>query len=278
MAVPYSATFSTADWNSRYALTSDASDASITDATSGLIANADMTLGVTNTAAGVRVRSNGATAIASSTVLSTLRWDTTLSENYSVEFDVTPTGDLPADFSDPNNRVYVGATKASGFSSGILFSKQGLALAPDPLAPQVVVKPLAGTAILLDGSTLTIRIVTDADINKQFVYVTKSSVAYEVADSDGAHDLLFTVTPLEATLSIDCVLLATRATGGAARDYSIEVSSVRIGAGTATPASLPVAVVKQTGPALVGRKVLLDGSGSYDPAGTALSYSWALMG
>ena len=55
--------------------------------------------------------------------------------SFTFEFDITLTPDIPKDFSNPRHRLFVGATNQQGFSGGLLFSHQGLALADSPEDP-----------------------------------------------------------------------------------------------------------------------------------------------
>jgi hypothetical protein len=151
MPIPSSAKFDIFDWNIRAEDTSDySSDAQLSDSVESItqyafIPNSNTVTadGFTTLVADARINSSE-TAVSSVLQIS----DSLLvpvPENYTFEFDVyLPDGDelvsppirqVPLNFNNPDNRIFVGAINQQGYTAGFLFSYEGIALASHPEDP-----------------------------------------------------------------------------------------------------------------------------------------------
>lgn len=281
MAIPTSALFSTFDWNSRAASTADAGDATVLDTTNGLLAAAGTSTGFYNQTLGVEGVADSTGLILVSPALATLKYASTVPDAHTFEFDVSFPDDLPDDFSDQDNRVFIGAVAATGQTSGFLFSKKGIALAASPFSEEKDVDFLAGSADKLyeAGSirdTITIRSIVDSTTKVATIYITDTADCYETDTLYGSHNFAYTATAPTSTLGEDQLLVAVRSKDVDAGRYTVRLKSVRLTNGSVSTPDSPVAYAEFVDTVNVGRRVRLDGRNSYDPEGAALTYHWEI--
>lgn len=293
MATPTSTLFDILDMNSRSASTADAGDVLITDSTSGALVLASGGSGITqsafNTARGLALRANASASVTPGTpVLATYRLPIAVPELFTFEFDISLPWDMPADFSDQNKRIFVGAANRQGLSAGFLFSKKGIGLAPSPFTDASEVRTLAGSANTLlslgewiredNGAAayITVRALVDNTNGRMSLYITPTATAYKEDLEYGAHTLSYTVSASETTLNMDQVLVALRSDVDDNANFSAEVSSLRLASTLVSPPQRPTAVIPYIDAVRVGRRLQLDGRGSYDPLGSDLTYRWEI--
>lgn len=281
MAVPTSAIFTVLDWNQRAATTADAGDALITDPTSGWKAQ---TLVVdTNTsysAAGLLLRANATKHFMASPVLATSTLYATVSSVHTFEVDMVLPADVPIDFMDQDNRIFIGAINLSNYTSGFLFSKQGIGVCSSPFSKNENITTLQGSSKYMwdaDGNPIpfTLRAVVDDD-KRLNVYLTPTEETYELGTTYGYHKLAYNVPAIESSLPASQILLAIRSKGPSATDYQLLIKSLRLENSKVSTPNKPVAKVLPPQTTTVGRKARLDGRESYDPENTALSFEWEI--
>lgn len=280
MAIPVSALFTVFDWNSRYASTPDAGDLSIIDTTGGLLVAPVYANGFYNQALGLEGRADSTGMLVVAPVMATLSYPIGVPNDNTFEFDISLPADIPADFSDKDNRIFVGACATNGRTAGFMFSSKGIALAPSPYSDEDDIKYLSGSqdGLITGGVTndLTIRCITDSDTGRASVYITRTAVAYESDSVYGSHSFGYTTLLPLSTLGQDQLLLAIRSRSVSAGNYVVRLGSARMGQGSVATPDSPVAVIEYSPPVHVGRRLKLDGRGSYDPESLALTYHWEL--
>lgn len=303
MSLPASTKFDIFDWNLRASTTDDAGDALLSDATNSLRANAfipfpnvDIVNGyATFFAQGSRRRTTDTVrSFASITDLPAGVPDT-----FTFEFDIVLDEDfLPMDFSDPEQRIFVGAVNQQGATAGFLFSYDGIALARYPEDPSVT--RLSGSKALLfddsaEGSPLfdsvTVRAIVDGDDNRLSIYVGATSEVYvtgfhHLADITLKYNISApsTVEQVDHPSSFfplgDGIALQASARPdpeAPTRDTLFSISSLRMAASAVLPEDKPVATAFTVRNTLVGTPITLFGGRSFDPkAGKALEYNWEI--
>jgi hypothetical protein len=141
MPVPSSAKFDILDWNIRAADTVDfPNDAQLSDSvdpitTYAFTTNNTVTAdGFTTLVADARI--NSVDAVISSTIQISDELPAPVPENFTFEFDIyLPDGDesvsppirqVPLNFTDPDNRIFIGAINQQGYTAGFCFLMMGL--------------------------------------------------------------------------------------------------------------------------------------------------------
>lgn len=282
MAIPTSAIYTSADWNQRYAETPDADDRAVNDNTEGVLSNASVNQKATYISGGMLLRANSTNKFVNDVEMSTVRVDLAVPSTYTFEVDVSLPMDMPADFSDQDNRIYVGAINSNGYTAGLLFSQMGIALAASPFSTFEQVKILQGsTKYLFDDEgnpkdSITIRCAVDGDLGRLSVFIGDTDVVYANDLEYGDQTVAYSVPAVDSSLPTDQLLIALRSTVGVDSDYQLIVKSLRLAPSIVVSPSKPVAVLPQLDTALVGRRLVLDGRQSFSPDGNALTYHWEI--
>ena len=288
MATPTSVKFNLADWNSRYASTTDAGDRSVADATDGVLSSFDVSPGVSLVSSGLQLKAvaEGRAADDIAAALAVLN-SVVVPSVFTIEFDVHLSESMPLLFEDTGSRLFVGAANAQGYSAGLLFSRQGLALATDPADPRPSL--LGGSAALIfdaEGkpkASITVRMLLNGETGLVSIYIDDTAVAYD-ADAGGAwadaanNELRYHLDAPQAPPAYgDSIILAALARSGEnvlATNTAFSVSAIRLASSLVVPEDRPIAVIDGEYQDLVGSTVELFGRSSSDVKGRALTFEW----
>ena len=216
------------------------------------------------TALGLRVMNDGGPETAISIDLET-------SESWTLEVTFRP-DKLPPDLSNLDlYRFFIGAYDMQGPGCGLAISRAGLAILPAPAGPAF---PIPGSQSLIpEGSDYyTVRIAVSAELDVTNIYITKTSLI-----PIKGHQLRFTTGAIQApTDSSDGVIIDPLGTG--LIPVQVTLQTVRFnGHEMLIPNQRPVAVPGKDQGVSIGATVRFDGSGSYDPEGSTLTYFWSLI-
>lgn len=215
--------------------------------------------------------------------------------SFTFEFDITLTASIPKDFSNVRNRVFVGAMNQQGYSGGLLFSHQGIALAshPEDPTPNVLGGSLSsitdvarGGEFYADGTN--VRIVVNGELGRVSIYLSPSTDAYDAGSGETNASIAysFAAKPTETTLG-DAILIQGFGDTAAKQssdqidpveDQSVlfALRSIRLSSGLEIPEDAPVAVVDGPQNISIGSSEDLIGINSYDPEGRELFYNWEI--
>ena len=304
MPVPSSAKFDILDWNIRAADTVDfPNDAQLSDSvdpitTYAFATNNTVTAdGFTTLVADARI--NSVDAVISSTIQISDELPAPVPENFTFEFDIyLPDGDesvsppirqVPLNFTDPDNRIFIGAINQQGYTAGFLFSYDGIALAAYPEDPQPTV--LAGSKKFLfddDGSFtdgVNIRAIIDGENGRIAIYIATSDAAYAFDPHITEAGIKYNLAAKKSTgVFNDSVYLQTRAPTKArlGEEFThgetsiVTIGSLRLASYKVLPEDRPIADAYTAYQTVVGTSLPLVGSKSYDPTGKNLTYNWEL--
>lgn len=300
MPAPQSNQFSICDWNQRAASTTSPTDRTILDNADGYFQYATYKDPEVVGADGAVVLVADATKIngQKDLVVKTTLPLTFPSDSFTFEFDISfDDSMLPANFSEPANRIFVAAVDKDGYVAGILFSKQGLALASYAEDPYPTL--LAGATDVMYGDDgklagpLTVRVNVDASTSRTALYVSRTLDAYNLktggtvwadnADlslrnnvqsrlSDERYESGIILQASSQTL--EKVLLKNPA--GVAQTTAFAIYSLRVHNGLAIPAERPVAVLSAASQVVVGSSATLDGRSSFSKTLGQLTHSWEI--
>ena len=190
---------------------------------------------------------------------------------------------LPLNFADvPHKHVYFSVCNISGSVAGLLFSRAGIAYtgsAHVDVAGDLILdgplQPLPDSQdVIEEGSYFTIRIVVDAVTGVTYVYVTRTSELETYG-----HRLRYVLprlasdtmrqTPVEGTM------VSVR--GGVDDPSRVFLDSICLGTGLVIPNIAPRAVAGSDQAIRACSVLRLDGSASFDPEGSPLTYQWRLV-
>jgi hypothetical protein len=287
MTTPTSSDFDLFDWNSRYATTTDTGDRSIVDTVDGFLLGSITTNGVFEMGSHLAVAAMSA-AGGSPSVQSAVVDGVQVPDSFTLEFDLSLTADLPKDFTDPHNRLYIGAVNQQGYSAGLLFSYQGIAVvsSADDASPTV----LGNSASVLfnsDGTpkdSVTIRVVLDGTTGRISIYAADTASAYAVKTNTAWADygdltlLWNVVAPTQQTFSGDLVSIVAKAHGGVlAANTVASVTSFRMASTTNRPSARPTAEITAPRHESVGAAVQVSAGQSFDSLGAQLSFVWDIL-
>ena len=217
-------------------------------------------------------------------------------ENFTLEFEIFLTENLPLQASNVNNRIFVGATNAQGYSAGFIFSREGIHLASRPEDPVPMV--LAGTKDLLfnsDGSLVDgvcIRAVISQDDGRLFMYASSSSGAYVSDKNITDAELYASVAAREASpLHTDSVIVYGSACSVAKQvelnldlnpedlvhqESIFSIGSLRLSGQKTYPIDRPTASAFGETQVVIGTATVLSGINSSDKMHRPLTYKWEL--
>lgn len=298
MPVPQSNQFGVCDWNARAASTQSAGDRLITDGLDGFLQYTDyqdpevLALGGAITLLADATELNGAiTKVVRATA------PLPVPDVFTFEFDISLTTDLPENFSNPENRLFVAAADSNGYVAGFLFSKQGMALAthaedPTPTLLSGAPEVMYGDDGELSG-TLTIRANMDALSGRLAVYLTRTPIAYNQT-SGGTNWAEYPDLALrnnvqgrrsDGKYGSGIVLYASAQSSDRARIKNLQgvgqsvafgVHSLRIHGGLNIPKDRPIAVVSAPNQLVVGAPATLNGLNSYSKDLAPVSCLWEI--
>lgn len=215
--------------------------------------------------------------------------------SFTFEFDIVLTNSIPKDFSNPNNRLFVGAMNQQGYSGGLLFSHQGIALASSPEDPtpnilggslSCLVNTATGGEFYSDGTN--VRIVVNGELGRVSIYVSPSNSAYDEGSAETNAALKYSFPAKEtSTVLGDAVIVkcfgdtqSKQAVEGfdPLEDQSVlfALRSLRLSSDIEIPEDAPVAVADGPQFITIGSSEDLTGINSYDPEGREIFYNWEI--
>jgi len=203
--------------------------------------------------------------------------------SFSFEFDIQLTDDLPVDFSDVGNRLFVGALNQQGYSAGLIFSHQGIAYVDSPEDPfptiiggsldQLIDKSNNGV-FFEDGTN--VRITINGEFGRVSVYAIPSKDAYDIGSGETNAPILFTAQAkkTKSTYSDAVLVKATGRSTEAQTNVLFAIRSLRLASSVLIPVDIPIASAFGPQFLTIGALETFTGADSYDPEGSQLSYNW----
>jgi len=266
MPLPTSADFSIFDWNP--------DGTAISDGVDGIFTYAFSTFRTIPSPGYLFTDGSGNIVLFSNDGIATdLNVDQSIGDSFTLEADFRfQPGQLPANLSSPSTyRSYISVSDDQGNSAGVLLSAEGIAVVSQP---GNTVIPFSQSAELIpkDGVNLiTVRLSVDGRQDTVSIYIT-----YTSSLSDTGHVLRYVLQAPASTTGIDRATLEVL--GTAAHPSSLVVRSFRLGSGIVEPSRRPIADAGYDQVQPMGGTVRLDGTESYDPDGSYLTYEWTVTG
>lgn len=204
--------------------------------------------------------------------------DKAVTENFTVQYDVT-FHSLPASFADvASEHVYLGAWSSQDFAAGFFMSQDGIAytgevsLVGGAIVPGQDVQVLAGSSTWIqEGIEYVIRAAVNAETQLLYLFVTPAALI-----ANGASPILRAILPARptATLVSDNIWVSVKGTVPA--PSWIELFSYQMCSRFQVDNLAPIAVAGTDQASRLCSIIQLDGSSSYDPEGVTLTYEWRL--
>jgi len=218
-------------------------------------------------------------------------------ENFTIEFDIFLSEDLPKQASNVENRIFVGALNIQGYSAGFVFSREGIHVANSPNDPHPVA--LGGSSSIMfndDGSPvdgLFIRAVVSGEEGRLYVYAESSEKAYfteknitdaeliasraaSLSVSSLGDAVIVHGSALSAAMQLELELNAPGEDTAIGQDVAFSIGSLRLSGNKRFPQDRPEAVVVANSQIVVGQAMVLNGSQSSDKMARPLDFFWEI--
>jgi hypothetical protein len=233
----------------------------------------------------------------------------TFTFEFDISFPVDPdTGEaaLPKDFSDPDNRVVVGAFNKQGGCAAFAFSHQGIALVSRVEDPFPTI--LGGSAPGPDSKffepvtdedapqvpkSLSIRAVVDGDYERIAIYIKESEQAYPTSWEFTDAEVGWTLPMKQSESPLGEVILVhgsaqseqylsnklqtTEPALVAGQDAIFIIRSLRLSGTKVLPQDRPIADCMMDRAVQVRVPTTISGANSYDRLGRPLTYNWEII-
>jgi hypothetical protein len=205
-------------------------------------------------------------------IASIFRYELPIGQQFTFEFQFRPVA-LPTNLDAlDKSRFFVAAFDNQDNAGGLLISQSGLAIVSQF---GNAVMPIAGSQHIIEEGTspYTVRMVVDGVTNIMDLYITKTSELTTLG-----HQLRYTsaapVSPSSviSSVRIEIVGQGAHPVHGHFRSLRCACNALRI------PNRRPIADTGRDQTAVMGSVIRLDGTESYDPEGSQLTYKWSLIG
>lgn len=202
-------------------------------------------------------------------VVSQLLFELPIGEKHTFETTFTPEG-IPANLSNLDQyRFFIGTYDRQDNASGVLISKDGIALVAYFGAAALV---LPGSQGLFEESTqYTLRLVVDGEENLMHLYVTETAnlalTGHILRYSSAAPDSLAGALD---SIRIEILGQSAKAITGKFSTFNVSCTTALI------PNQRPIADAGADQTTNIGSAIVHDGRNSYDPEGETLTYDWKL--
>ena len=290
--VPVSTAFDVFDWNPRGPVASDNGvtlDDSLYPFVAAVTANGSLVVDHQR----IALAALGITQ-AAGVASTTLQLDRLVPDSYTFEVEMCLTDDTPDTWNDLANRMFVGVQNRYGYSAGFILTRQGIytAVNADDTSPQML---RGSKAYLYDlqgaPQRVVLRVIVNSVTSRMAVYVGVASDTY--ARNYGSwwqhpNLALLANTPaliagdapdgLYVSLTAPSAAYATLHNKGATTGASsmLLLYALRLSTQLLIPVIPPTAAVNAPRQLQVHRATVLDGRGSTDQYGGALSYEWTI--
>lgn len=196
--------------------------------------------------------------------------DASVPQNFTIRY-VFKADNLPPDLSDVSvRRFFLGAWEDSGSSTGLFFSQSGIGIGAAVDEDIAILPDSAG--VVAEGIYYTVLLVVDGTSDAVYIHLTKT----EDILNGRAHRLRWIVSgPTQTGSHSEGVKVSVL--GDSIHPTQVRVNGACLGTGALMPNQPPVADAGQEQEARLCTFVQLDGSNSYDPDGSALTYLWRLI-
>lgn len=290
--VPVSTAFDVFDWNPRGTVAAD-NGAPLDDAVfpfmDSVVANGSLivdhqrvalaALGITQT-----------TGVATTTV----QLDRLVPDSYTFEAELCLTDDTPDNWNDLANRIFVGVQNRYGYSAGFILTRQGIytAVAADDMTPQML---RGSKAYLYDlqgaPQRVVLRVIVNSATGRMATYIGVATDTYaRNGNSWWQHPNLALLANTPALLAGDApdglYVSLTAPSASYAELHSkgtttgsssmLLLYALRLSTQLLIPVIPPTAAITAPRQLQVHRATVLDGRGSTDQYGGALSYDWTI--
>lgn len=313
MSLPSSAKFDICDWTFRAVETTDPNDRTLSDDAVVYVApEVPNPISAYATSLGNVVTADSFTTLvadAQGVVTDTVRKSSLqvsealpfgVPESFTFEFDIflpnededTGVRQIPLDFRNPDNRLFVGAVNQQSYTAGFLFSYEGIALASYPEDPSPTV--LAGSKNLLfktDGTFidgLNLRAIVSSGSGRIAIYVAPSDSAYGIDPDITEAVLKYNLAAKKSSGKLnDCIYLQSSAPSKLKlsswdseqefEDGELSIfsfGSIRLSSSRVIPEDRPIADAYTVYQTQIGTSQTLIGAKSYDPGGKNIIYNW----
>jgi hypothetical protein len=214
---------------------------------------------------------------------------------YTFEVELQLSDDMPATWTNLNDRAFIGVRSPLGYAVGFLLTKKGLLLATHPADPSPQL--LQGSDKFLYDATgvpqrVVVRAILDASTKRVSVYLAASAECYDAlggaswweypnltlthnvaaratAETSGGVSIYVTA-PSSASLASDNLPAIV------GRDTVFVLYSLRVSALQLIPVERPTAFIDAPKQAVVGQPLTISGLGSTDKYSSALGYDWSI--